>query len=126
MDPAVKIHCDAEILPTRFSHGTDSLDDLVQLGGRIDVVQLRTGVHLDCLISLRLFLFCRGGHLGGLIASDPGVNLHSLPHDAAQELVNTQSVPFSFEIPESLINSGNCAHQHWPAPVESSPVKYLP
>ena len=28
--------------------------------------------------------------------------------------VNIQTVPFFFDVPERLINPGNCAHPHWP------------
>ncbi|HTD13534.1 MAG TPA: hypothetical protein VK673_00035, partial [Chthoniobacterales bacterium] len=96
---------------SRDAQGLES-DALIHYEKAFELVKLSARIHLDRPVPLRLLFFRASRYFRGLIAADPGIDLHSISDSATQHLVHAQTVPFAFQIPERLIDSRQRAHQH--------------
>ena len=126
MHPAMKIDRNPEVLSDHLADRSNALHDFVYARRGIDVMEFSASVHLYRAVALRLSLLCGSCDFARTIAANPGIDLDSFTHSAAEQLVSRKTVSFALDVPKSLIDTSHGAHQDGPASVKGAAVQDLP
>ena len=122
MDSAVEVDGDAKILAAGFPDGGNTLQNCIDLIVGIHHLQFFGCVHLDGLEAGIHLLLCGLTHIGGTVTADPGIDLHLIPAGSAHQLIDRCVEHLALDVPQRLINAGQCAHQHTAAAVKTGTV----
>ena len=120
---AVEIEADVH---ARRLRRLDPGDDLVERFGRADPVELGGGVHLDRREALSRPRLGRFADLVRPVAADPGVSADPVADLAAHQLPRRLAERAALQIPQSLVEAGQRAHQHRAAAIEAAAISDLP
>src|SRR5208282_5205491 len=90
--PAMKIDRNPEVLSDRLADRSNALNDFVHARRGIYVMELGARVHLDRPVALGLSLLCSTCDFARTIAANPGIDMDSVTHSAAEQLVSRKTV----------------------------------
>ena len=124
--PAVEVHADAHVRPHGLAHrghvGQAALDLVVA----VDELQLLGAVHLDGGEAARHGRLRGGGGVGRAVATDPAVDADAVAHLAAQQVGDAHAQGLALDVPQRLVDAGQCAHVDAAAAVEAGAVHHGP
>ena len=120
----MEVDGNAKVLAAALTDGGHALQNSVHLVVGVDHLQLLSGVHLDGGKAGVLAFQSGSAHIAGAIATDPAVHTHVVTAGTAHELVHRGIEELALDVPQSLINAGNGAHEHAAAPVEPGTVQH--
>ena len=126
MHPSVEVDGDIHIEAKLIADRGDPVADGLHLFEAVDVVHLLGAVHLQSAVSLLIGLAGSGADIRGTVAADPAVDLESVAAGAAQQFIDRNPERLALDVPESLIDAGDGAHDLRAAAVEAAPVHHLP
>ena len=122
----MEVDTDAEVLTGGFPDRLDVLDDLVDLGVRVDELQLLGGVHLHGGEAAVLRLECGGRGIAWAVSADPRVGADPIPDLPAEELMHRLAKRLALDVPQCLIDSGDRTHEDGTTAVEATAVHDRP
>src|SRR2546422_3712251 len=121
----MKVNRDAKIRPGGFSDSGHSCHNGLYFAKGIDIVHFLGCIHFNGCKSARYAFLGRLANISWTIAANPGIDTHFLPDRAPKKLVDWKLIQLPLEIPERLVNPGDCAHQDRPATVEPGAIQDL-
>ena len=104
----------------------DALHDLVEQFRCANPAELGGRIHLDRVEALVLARLGGVGDFVRPVAADPGVGADLVPHLAAEHLPRRQPECPALQIPQRLLEAGECRHEDGAAAVEAAAVADLP
>ena len=126
MYASMEVNGDIKGLPGRLSYCANARQYVIHLGKRIDVMHLARSIHLDRCKSFRHSPACSRSNLGWAVTTYPGIHTYLVTHAPTKKLMDRHAVVLSLHVPQGLVNTGHCTHQHRTSAVEAATVQHLP
>ena len=112
--------------PDRVTHGRDVGQGQVDFLEGVEELQLFGAVHFHRSETTadRFFRSARG--VRRTVAADPRIHTNLVAHLATEQIADRHAQGLALDVPQRLIDTGQCAHVDRAAPVEAAAIEHGP
>src|SRR5450830_1060942 len=120
---AMEVDADAHVRADGIAHGGDVGQGQVDFFEAVDELQFFGTVHFHRGEATRYGFFGGAGGVGGAVAADPRIHANLVTHLAAQQVADRHAQGFALDVPQRLVDAGQCAHMHGAAAIEAAAIE---